>query len=229
MRARGAIVALVAAGAITTYGACTETRLHPIAAADGGEPPAGETDAGGATGEDASSASDATTEARDAGGDGSTESAWPCPPPSDAGTTFDREWMTGPVPPASPGAASYAVRADTVCDRITLLEWERFPKEELRTWSEAAAYCDSLLLGGVSDWRLPTRIELLTIVDYARKEPSIDPVAFPDTPSANFWTATPMSNQFQSPNAYRVTFDFGHAWPFTKTDPAHVRCVRGGR
>lgn len=49
-------------------------------------------------------------------------------------------------------------------------------------------------------WRLPTMEELLSIVDETQACPTIDPVAFPDTPKATFWTSSPCED------------DPGHAW-----------------
>lgn len=49
-------------------------------------------------------------------------------------------------------------------------------------------------------WRLPTMEELLSIVDESKACPTIDPVAFPDTPKATFWSSSPCED------------DPGHAW-----------------
>lgn len=34
------------------------------------------------------------------------------------------------------------------------------------TYVEGETYCANLSLGGQSDWRVPTRIELVSLVDY---------------------------------------------------------------
>ena len=36
-------------------------------------------------------------------------------------------------------------------------------------------------------WRIPSREELVGLVDMTKKKPRIDPLAFPGTPSAPFW------------------------------------------
>ena len=226
MRARGTLVVLASAGAIVVYGACTETRLEPLGPADAGTPedPAPTDDEG----EDAEPRNPTDGGRRDAAADADAE--WPCPATTTGVSSFDREWMTGPLPKPSPGAANYGVKSGTVCDRTTLLEWERKGSADLRTWDQAVAYCDTLLVGGHNDWRLPTRIELLTLVDHGRKAPALDPVIFPGTPlDEPYWSATLMSNVFENPNAYFVSFELGATAPFTKTEPLHVRCVRGGR
>jgi Protein of unknown function (DUF1566) len=41
-------------------------------------------------------------------------------------------------------------------------------------------------------WRLPTRIELLSLVDFTRTSPAIDTTAFPGVPGGKYhWTASP--------------------------------------
>ena len=85
------------------------------------------------------------------------------------------------------GTSQYVVSADglTVTDTITGLVWQRDGSDTRAgcitdgsnltcTWTEAKAYCASLALGGVSDWRLPGMKELLTIVDFTNTSASID-------------------------------------------------------
>lgn len=231
---RGTLVVIAATACVLVYGACSTARLGPIDGSASEPAPDAEADPEVDPDADPVDGGRGIVDARadapraDAGSDAQA-SVWPCRPSVDAGGALDREWATGPLPPASPPAGTYALEAKTVCDRTTLLEWERAVGSDPRTWDDAKAYCDSLLLDGASDWRLPTRIELLSIVDFGRKEPSIDPVAFPDTPSDAFWSSTLMFNVFNDPNAYLVVFDRGHAAPFTKAEPLFVRCVRGGR
>ncbi len=239
--ARSSFIVLAVACAAVTYGACSETRLDPIGGPDSG---GGGSSSSGSSGGDpsiddpsseggASSGGKDGSAPKDAGSDSEiVNTDWPCPPAGagDGGTTFDREWMTGPAPKAEPTAANYGIRTNTVCDKSTLLEWQRVSAADLKTWSEGMAYCDSLSLEGANDWRLPTRIEMLTITDHSRKSPAIDPTAFPSTPTdAAFWSSSIMFDVFNSPNAYLVSFTYGSAFPFTKTDKNRVRCVRGGR
>ncbi|MBI5479639.1 MAG: DUF1566 domain-containing protein [Deltaproteobacteria bacterium] len=90
-------------------------------------------------------------------------------------------------------------------------------------WDQAKAYCAGLVTdGGVAGWRLPTRIELVSIVDYWRDNPAIDPVAFPSTPSDFFWSSSPYVNA--PPLGWGVGFADGTAW--YSGPSARVRCVR---
>jgi hypothetical protein len=124
----------------------------------------------------------------------------------------------------NPGELAYADDDLMVRDTITGLTWQRdmaTPRSVCSgrngscTWFEAEAYCASLTLNGVSGWRLPGRMELLTIEDYTRAPSALDPGAFPATPDdLEFWTASPDAGDPSADN--RKAFK-------------KVRCVRGAR
>ena len=86
----------------------------------------------------------------------------------------------------------------------------------------AVAKLDTL---GFTDWRLPTRAELLTLVDDTRHNPAIDIDAFPGTKSDWHWTSTPAA---WSPADYAwiVNFDLGLCLSFHRNGDACVRAVR---
>ncbi len=60
------------------------------------------------------------------------------------------------------------------------------------TWRQASDYCSQLALAG-TDWRLPTRAELESIVDFGRSAPAIDPKVFTNIPEDqySFWSSSP--------------------------------------
>jgi hypothetical protein len=95
---------------------------------------------------------------------------------------------------------------EIVRDSVTGLEWQAVAFDKKMTWKEAEKACRDLRLGGHSDWRLPTRVELLTLVDDTRFNPAIDTDAFPNTPSDWFWTSTPYA---PNPTDYAWVVDFG--------------------
>lgn len=93
------------------------------------------------------------------------------------------------------------------------------------TWAEAQGYCAALVLGGVSGWRLPARMELLTIVDFTVTNPSIDLAAFPNTPAYSFWTSSPYAGS--SGQAWCFDFSYGEGSVFNGVQYGNgVRCVR---
>src|SRR5664279_4073220 len=73
-------------------------------------------------------------------------------------------------------AGRYTVTSGTVYDSKTKLTWQQVVPATGYIWAAAKTYCVGVgaSLGGTG-WRLPTRNELLTIVDYSRTNPSIDP------------------------------------------------------
>ncbi|MBI4690953.1 MAG: DUF1566 domain-containing protein [Nitrospirae bacterium] len=99
---------------------------------------------------------------------------------------------------------SYTVNSDgTVFDNNTRLMWQQQDDGIARTWDEADSYCDSLGIGGYTDWRLPTKRELFGIVDFGQYGPSINSSAFPNTKTDNYWTSTILSS---SSSAWYVYF-----------------------
>jgi hypothetical protein len=82
-------------------------------------------------------------------------------------------------------------------------------------------------LCGAHDWRLPTREELRSIVDYSRSKPAIDTNYFPDIESGwSYWSSSPFVND--SASAWNIPFDDGHDFLKEKAEGDHVRLVRGG-
>ena len=45
--------------------------------------------------------------------------------------------------------------------------------------------------GGFSDWRVPNRNELASIIEWRCRFPSLNDLLFPDAPSSYFWCSTP--------------------------------------
>jgi hypothetical protein len=120
----------------------------------------------------------------------------------------------------------------TVTDMVTGLIWQQrwapgipgAPTEVL-TQIQAADYCQSLILGGYQDWRVPTLIELVSIVDDSTSNPSTYP-SFAATPPVVFWSATPTAGV--PANAWAVTFSNGEFLASQMSNAHHIRCVRSG-
>lgn len=101
--------------------------------------------------------------------------------------------MPNPARTGLPNPSSYTDLGNgTVKDHVTGLIWQKtVTSSQAFSWEEAISYCANLNLAGLS-WHLPTRIELLSIVDVTRTSPAIDVKAFPGTPGGKFhWTSSP--------------------------------------
>jgi hypothetical protein len=97
-------------------------------------------------------------------------------------------------------------------------------KDNPYTWQQALTYCENLILAGYSDWRLPNRNELQSIVDYSRYNPAIDPVF--NAVSDSYWSSTSMP---QPPfGVWIVYFSNGEILGNPKSSNDYVRAVRGG-
>ena len=93
------------------------------------------------------------------------------------------------------------------------------------TWQAALDYCDTLNWAGYTDWRLPSKNELQSIVDYDEYVPAIDETAFPGVGPAVYFSSS--SNTLTSSLAWSVSFTFGYVECMPKSQTWFVRCVRG--
>lgn len=160
-------------------------------------------------------------------------------------------FATWPMPDALAGSQtkpSYSTTEETVIDNVTHLVWQRnippiydgctgqyaadSQPGDSCTWEEAYEYCTrpstAAALGG-GGWRMPTKIELESIVDETHYQPAIDTASFhmPVTtqPYAGFWTASPKA---RLPAGWVWVIDFaeggGGGWQTFRA--GFVRCVR---
>jgi hypothetical protein len=164
----------------------------------------------------------------------------------ESGATSVPTWAEWPMPNSpvdvetgAPNRERYRDDCDgTVTDLVTGLMWQRLGSADggafdAFLWASATgapiagAYCANLDLAGRPDWRLPTVIELLSIVDDTVTNPSVDTSYFPDTPSSVFWSATPAAAASLLQSAWGVSFDYGYTGYGDVRSWGFVRCVRG--
>src|SRR6478609_10554828 len=78
-------------------------------------------------------------------------------------------WATWPMPNADsrlPNAQNFDARpAGVVLDRVTGLVWQQSVDMRQFTFEDAIQHCTELSLDGHDDWRLPSRLELVSILD----------------------------------------------------------------
>lgn len=145
------------------------------------------------------------------------------------------------------GPLSYTDNGDgTVTDIRTGLTWEMKTDtnvNETYWWEGALDYVAQLNtmnngagFAGHNDWRLPNVKELLSIVDYGRFNPSIDPIFGPTAGTIGrprYWSSTSWAAYYPETNAWAVDFGDGYGnftplVPFGKNSSLRVRAVRGG-
>jgi Protein of unknown function (DUF1566) len=174
-----------------------------------------------------------------------TSAAYPCVQTALPGYTCQGQFAEWPMPDALPGPSAQprydvASTPGVVVDLVTGLMWQQELPATYRgcsgqppgqsqvggtcTWSEAKDYCAALVLAELSDWRLPSKIELESIVDETKFDPAIDTVAFPGAPAVFFWSASPYVGA--SSAAWGVTFYNGISGDDNVSDTVSVRCVR---
>jgi hypothetical protein len=131
--------------------------------------------------------------------------------------------------PVPRGARTAEVRAvfrrfvqagDTVRDTATGRTWQRRSSGEAHPFAGAQRTCQLLPGGG---WRLPTREELLGLVE-RRGPPTIDPDAFPGTYAEGYWTGSSAPDQRY--HVYVVSFATGEAVGRFVGNEARTRCVK---
>ena len=135
--------------------------------------------------------------------------------------------------PAQPGSHLYLVQQQRCHQRRggvgtatggTCATTGRCDTEKFVSDVNAAGLC------GAADWRMPTKPELVSIVDYgiASPGPTIDTTWFPNTIASYFWSASAGSGY--SNDAWLVNFDSGYAdGSVSKSSSSRVRLVRTGQ
>ena len=97
----------------------------------------------------------------------------------------------------------------TVIDSTTGLEWTAKPlSDKYITHQAATDAATGCRAGGHEDWGLPSRQQLLSLVDLSRHSPAIDTDAFPEFPSRWFWTSDLCA--WSSASAWGVNFSNGN-------------------
>ena len=87
----------------------------------------------------------------------------------------------------------FTVQGACVTDNLTGLMW---PKDGnlaggKKTWDDAIDYANNLTLCGHSDWRLPNRKELFSLIDYGNQEPALPSGRpFANVQSNFYWSST---------------------------------------
>ncbi len=187
---------------------------------------AGGSGASGGTSNDTDAANVAEASASDGSNDidGATSTCGAIPDPNAWASWI----MPNPAKSGLPNSASYTVSdsGNQVTDNVTGLVWQRNVDSSSYTWQDAKQHCACSTIDGLAGWRLPSRIELVSIADWTASGPSIDSNAFPSTPSVNFWSSSVLTNGDPT-LGWLVFFDNGHTSYSDMGYTYRARCVRG--
>jgi len=141
----------------------------------------------------------------------------------DSGQTASYTSTWGEDSDYSTNQPSYTDNGDgTITDHVTGLIWQKEDDGLSRTWYNAVNYCVNLTLADCSNWRLPTKRELISIVDFGKYNPAIDTNFFPNN-APYYWSSTTsgFSSAWHISLNNQATHDWSKIFPDT-----FVRCVR---
>ncbi|MBL8299692.1 MAG: DUF1566 domain-containing protein [Rhodanobacteraceae bacterium] len=114
----------------------------------------------------------------------------------------------------------------TVTDRKTRLTWDKnLLAAGAVAWSSAVSSALGNTTGGFNDWRLPSRNELLSIVETGcvASGRAINSTFFSTSGPSTVWSSTDVGS-----SAWAVSFQTGYDRPESKQAALGVRTVRGG-
>jgi hypothetical protein len=178
-------------------------------------------------GTDADADADAAVGENEAGIDGPTLlqrwAQWPMPNP-DASIGGDSSVLLPNPMSYDAGDEGGLVVVDggglVVLDEVTGLAWERDGSTNLMSYKDAATRCARIQM------RLPTRIELVSLIDFTQT-PTIAGAMFPGTQSNVYWTSSTYPVEAGAQPWY-VNFADGTVNHYPVQTNCYVRCVSGG-
>jgi hypothetical protein len=116
-----------------------------------------------------------------------------------------------------------------VLDRETGLVWERAPGPVPQTWSAAKIACLNKTVSNRRGWRLPSAVELMSLIDPSVTSGASLPLGHPFLGIQQFifyWSAT--ADGLNPGNVFIMVFNGGGVGGGPKFDAWLVWCVRGG-
>ena len=129
---------------------------------------------------------------------------------------------------------SFNAAGDEVTDSKTGLVWARCSVGQSWDGGTCTGTASShtheqamSLAQAASGWRLPNVKELTSIADKGCQSPAIDSTAFPNTPSAWYWSSSPYVGH--AGYAWYVVFGSGNVYDYYRNLTYAVRLVRASQ
>jgi hypothetical protein len=119
---------------------------------------------------------------------------------------------------------TYATTVSTATDSVTGLVWQLKPASDKKTQADALSYCADLSLAGQDDWRLPTRLEYVTLLDEGLPNGFAVPPALPSDGAGVHWTQSATAT---SASSFFIVNDHFGGLTVASGGMFLARCVRG--
>jgi hypothetical protein len=113
----------------------------------------------------------------------------------------------------------------TITDQLSGLVWIKSSKNLQYTWQDAISYCNELVFANQTDWRLPGKFELESIIDYGKFLPANNQIF--DCEESFYWSSTIHTGNPEY--AWSVFCNDGADHWVHKSNKYYVRCVRTGQ
>jgi hypothetical protein len=142
-----------------------------------------------------------------------------------AAGNYTSRWDTN-----KPSVSRFTVLAEfggaAVRDNNTGLVWEKLPSGST-TWALARTDCVERPVGGTRGWRLPSVVELASLIDASTGAPLV-PAVFEGVPLVSYWSATTSA----ASTGFILSIDFGNGGLVGQTSKFNGSvlpywCVRG--
>ncbi|MBI5047637.1 MAG: DUF1566 domain-containing protein, partial [Deltaproteobacteria bacterium] len=116
-----------------------------------------------------------------------------------------------------------------ITDNLTGLMWVQAPDSITRTWATALTYANNLTICGYSDWRLPNRKELRSLINYAQANTAawLNTQGFSNVQADYYWSSTTYASS--TTFAWYVNMWNGNVFGGLKTNAFYAWPVRAGQ
>jgi Protein of unknown function (DUF1566) len=150
--------------------------------------------------------------------------ATPC-----ADTGQDGDLKAGVAWPSPRFVVGTGATAACVTDNLTGLMWVGAPSVSVDTWANALTSANDLTLCGFSDWRLPNRKELRSLINYnlADSAAALNTQGFSNVQASYYWSSTSAAGSADS--AWIVGMRLGNVLPDVKSGSSYLWPVRAGQ
>jgi hypothetical protein len=147
------------------------------------------------------------------------------------GTGQDGDLKAGVAWPAPRFVVGTGATADCVTDNLTGLMWTQDGNlpAGTRTWQLALDYANGLTLCGFSDWRLPNRKELRSLINYglANNATALNTLGFTNVQTFYYWSSSSIAGSVA--DARIVDMSDGNVNAENKAASFYVWPVRAGQ